>query len=163
MPAKNLSKVLYFRKSYGTEICDYAISNISNDNKVTKSGVFDDSKEMKKAELVKDENGNQVFVSTVEIQRLGDMILPIEVLIKFEDGTEVLEKWKGEETYKTFTYEKTTKVECAEIDPEQKLFLDKNFLNNSFTSKPNPSGIRKYVNEFMFWMQNAMEGLNLFI
>jgi hypothetical protein len=91
------------------------------------------------------------------------MTLPMEILVRFEDGKEFLEKWDGIATMTTFSYESTQKIECAEIDPYHKIPLDKNLLNNSFTSKPNLSGVRKYVNEFLFWMQNAMEGLGMLI
>ena len=148
---------------YGTEICDYAVSSINNNNKVTSSGIFDNLEECEKSELAKDENDEEIFNSTVVIQRLGNMTLPMEILVRFEDGKEITEKWDGKATMKTFSYEGTQKIECAEIDPHHKILLDKNLLNNSFTSKPNLSGVRKYVNEFMFWMQNAMEGLGMLI
>lgn len=148
---------------YGTEICDYAVTSISNNNKITSSGIFDNLEECEQSDDAKNENGEAIISSSVVVQRLGDMTLPMEILIQFEDGKEVMEKWDGMSTMKTFTYEGTQKIVCAEIDPEHKIFIDKNFLNNSFTSKPNVSGVRKYVNEFMFWMQNAMEGLGMLI
>lgn len=148
---------------YGTEICDYAISSISNNNKITSSGIFDNLEECEKSEFAKNENDEEIFISTVVVQRLGNMTLPMEILVRFEDGKEFLEKWDGIATMTTFSYESTQKIECAEIDPYHKIPLDKNLLNNSFTSKPNLSGVRKYVNEFLFWMQNAMEGLGMLI
>lgn len=148
---------------YGTKICDYAITSISNDHKVTSSGVFENLDDCETAEKVKSEDGQPIFKSSVIIQRLGDMTLPIEILIQFENGKEILESWDGMATFKEFVYEGPEKIECAEIDPQHKIYLDKNFLNNSFTTKPNSTGIRKYVTEFMFWMQNAMEGLGVLI
>jgi len=148
---------------YGTEICDYAVSSISNDHKVTSSGIFDNLDECEQSEMAKNENDEPIFKSSVVVERLGDMTMPMEILIWFEYGHKVVEQWDGTATMKEFSYEGTRKIVCAEIDPQHKIFLDKNFLNNSYTSKPNLSGVRKYVNEFMFWMQNAMEGLGVLI
>ena len=148
---------------YGTEICDYAVTSISNKSKNTPAGFFENVEDCTETEILKNKNGAQLYASNVTIQRLGSMRMPLDILVQFEDGTEVIEKWDGKETLKTFSYQKTTKVECAEIDPERKIYLDKNFLNNSLTKKPNHTGIRKYVNEFLFWMQNGMETMGMFI
>ena len=148
---------------YGTEICDYAISSISNNNINTKAGIFDSPDDCERPQPIMSEDGKPIFKSNIQLIKLGNMTLPIEVRIEFEDGSEVIEKWDGNATMKNFTYEGTKKIVCAEIDPQNKIFLDKNFLNNSFTTKPNRTGIRKYVTEFFFWMQNSMEGLSMFI
>ena len=148
---------------YGTEICDYAISSISNNNVNTKAGIFDSVDDCEKPQPIKNNDGQPIFKSNIQVMKLGNMTMPIEIRIEFEDGSEVIEKWHGNATMKTFSYEGTQKVVCAEIDPQHKIFLDKNFLNNSFTTKPNRTGIRKYVTEFFFWMQNSMEGLSMFI
>jgi hypothetical protein len=148
---------------YGTEICDYRIRGIYTSAANTKAGKFENLDNCEKPTSKTDANGKTIYNSSVVVERLGDMILPIDVKVVFDDGSEVLEKWDGKNTIKRFSYEGTKQIECAEVDPQNKIFMDKNFLNNSFTHKPNPAGIREYVNEFFFWMQNAMEGLSIFI
>ncbi len=148
---------------YGTEICDYTIRSLGNNPKSSASGIFDDPEDCEQSEPILDADGNTIYKSFVGVERLGNMVLPVEVLVQFDDGSEVLEKWDGDETIYYFFYEGTKQIVCAEVDPQHKLFLDKNFINNSFTTKPNPTGVRKYVNQFLFWMQNAMEGLSVLI
>ena len=148
---------------YGTEICDYTIRSMVNNPIRSASGIFDDPDDCQHSEPIVDAEGNTIYKSFVGVERLGNMVLPVEVLVQFDDGSEVLETWNGEETIYYFFYKGTKQIVCAEVDPQHKLFLDKNFINNSFTTKPNPTGVRKYVNEFLFWMQNAMEGLAVLI
>jgi len=148
---------------YGTEICDYAVSGIDNKIKRTDAGYLNGNNNESTISKNQEMQGVPTWKSVVSINRLGDMILPIEILVKFDDGTEVLENWNGKATTHQLIYEGSSQVECVEIDPEHKIFLDKNFLNNSFTKKANKKGIRKYSSEFLFWLQNSMEGLNLFI
>ncbi|MEM6967298.1 MAG: M1 family metallopeptidase, partial [Bacteroidota bacterium] len=108
---------------YGTEICDYAVTNISNEPKRTRAGIFADEDTPEQFTPMRDTNDNLLYGSSVEVQRMGNMTLPVEVRIIFADGTEITEKWDGLATYKSFYYERSSQIECAEIDPQHKLFL----------------------------------------
>ena len=116
---------------YGTQICDYRVSNIYN---------------------VNTEKGTE---STVFLSRDGDMIMPIEVLIHFSNGDEQLEYWDGKERYKSFEYlrGKGTKVTWVKIDPEYKNRMDANFTNNSKTLERDKNPIKKMANKLMAWLQ----------
>ncbi len=146
---------------YGTEICDYKVGRIRNELVEKPIGVFD-----KVGDCIQpDEETTQedVFASSVVLLRDGDIKLPQEILVKFDDGSNVLEVWDGMSKTKEFNYKGTRKIVSVEIDPERKIWMDKNFLNNSRSVKPQKTGVRKYVIQFMFWIQNAMETLNLLV
>jgi len=42
------------------------------------------------------------------------------------------------------------KVESVEIDPDHKIWLDRNFFNNSYTAEENPAPARKVIHYFEF-------------
>lgn len=139
---------------YGTEECDYTVADIENIKMLHPVGVFEEVENCVGEE--KNENGSPRYQSKVVLHRLGEMMLPVEILIQFEDGKTVTELWDGKARSKEFAYTGSTRIACAEIDPARKIFIDKNFINNSRSTKVQETGIRKHLNQFMVWMQNAM-------
>jgi len=145
---------------YGTSICDYGINSIGSSRVYSPMGYvenFDDCiprKDIKKDSLYK---------SYFSINRLGTMVMPLEILVQFEDGTSLIQKWNGVEGRKEFSYLKPSKIECVEIDPERKIYLDKDFINNSLTLKSQDNVKKKYWTQFVNWVQNTMLSLSVLI
>ncbi|MEM7101700.1 MAG: M1 family metallopeptidase [Bacteroidota bacterium] len=138
---------------YGTDICDYAIGRISNFDDISPHGIFDGENGEK--EFRKGERSGKVN-SAVTVYRLGELIIPTEVRIKFEDGTEVLEKWDGIARTMIFEYQRESRIVSAQVDPEYKITLDVDMNNNSKTLKPNKKPLWKYAIKALFWLQNTM-------
>ncbi len=128
---------------YGTQICDYAIQSVEN----------------KHLEKGKDVESDGIF-SQIRVQRLGDFQMPIEILIHFEDGTELTEKWNGKSSHILFSF-KGKHVKWAKIDPKNKLLLDYRFENNSFANESQHGFFVKYAEKLMYWLQNFMQFLML--
>ena len=110
-------------------------------------------------EADKEANTENIYQAKVVIERVEEMMLPVEVLITFFDGHTILEKWDGKARSKTFFYERNVGVVSAQIDPEGKNYLDRDYLNNSYTYQANTTAVRKYVGNFMFWLQNIMQSM----
>jgi hypothetical protein len=53
-------------------------------------------------------------------------------------------------------------VISAQVDPERKIWLDVNFLNNGKTVKVNKAATFKYTSRFLFWMQNILHTFAIF-
>ncbi len=103
-----------------------------------------------------------LFKSGVIVHRLGEMKLPVELLVRFEDGTEQLETWDGKSPTHRFEFESTSRLVSAEVDPDRKIYIDKNFLNNSLMEKPS-KGIKNFFNLVLVHTQQALETLNWII
>ncbi|UTA67220.1 M1 family metallopeptidase [Emticicia sp. 21SJ11W-3] len=116
---------------YKAPVLDYAISSLNNTT-----------------------NG-QTTEGTFTAERLGDMILPTEILVKFMDGSQQLLSWSGKEKTKVFKFKKP--VASAKVDPLNKLLLDLNFNNNSKATEPSTLALKKYSIKIMFWVQNLMQ------
>lgn len=114
----------YDQAVYGTAILDYEILSATSDRL--------DWQEKNPPEAKK---GETTYRTYVVVHRKGDFIFPVDVLIKFEDGETVRERWDGHERWVRYTYEKKAKVVSAEIDHENAVRLDKNFFNNSYVDK----------------------------
>jgi len=92
-------------------------------------------------------------VSDAWIHRKENFIFPVEVEIKFDNGEKVRERWDGQDRWVRFEYQKRAKVVSAEIDPDHKIYLDRNNFNNSYTVEPNTAPGSKLVNYWVFVTQ----------
>jgi hypothetical protein len=124
---------------YGTEICDYKVSGFRN----------------------KKEDADSVYSSVVELERTGGMILPVDVLIHFNNGDDVMEKWDGTSRVKDYEYTGKRKVQWVKIDPDFKIKLDINYVNNSMTEDPDNIPERRMMNKLISFLQFFMSFLIL--
>jgi hypothetical protein len=107
----------FFRQAvYGTEVLDYAVEGFSS------TPVDSSSKQ---------------YLSTVNLRRKGDFVLPVTAEVVFTDGSRVREYWDGADRWKRFTYTRKAKVLSVEIDPDHNIPLDRDLFNNSDTQRPN--------------------------
>jgi hypothetical protein len=120
---------------YGNQVCDYELHSVRS----TKQG--------------------STYRSAITVYRKGDAQLPVEVLVHFENGQEQLLHWDGKARSHTFTLTQSTRANWAKVDPQQKIYIDINLNNNSFTTRPPKSPAAKYAAKLMFWAQNWMQWL----
>jgi aminopeptidase N len=141
----------YFDQAiYGTQVMDYKVLRIES--------LPLNWYEQKKGGPGKDDK-NTLYRDTVWVQRKGDFAMPIDVEIKFSDGSKVREHWKGDPRWTQFSYERKATVESAEIDPDHNVMIDRNNLNNSYSEEGNGKPARKLANYWMFatqWVSQAL-------
>jgi hypothetical protein len=134
---------------FGTGICDYRVGYISNRKQIRPDA---DTDIIVTEDPVTDER-DSLFTSIAELERVGEVMLPVEVLVHFTDGAEVLEKWDGKSRFKDFTYSGRREIEWVRIDPEFRIKMDVNYINNSRTIDPDPVPVRRMINKFISLMQ----------
>lgn len=135
---------------YGSGICDYRLSGITSNKIRSYSGVVEgDSVTYTRS----DRDSDTLYVSRASVERLGEVMLPVEVLVKFDNGDEVLETWDGRARYKDFEYTGTRRVVWAKVDPYDKIDMDVNRINNSFTLEQTFTASSRMMNKFMLLMQ----------
>lgn len=142
---------------YGSDLCDYELGVLSHQKDQPLEGYYDDLEECEK--IPEDYREEAKSNATIVAFRKGEVIMPVEILVEFADGSTYLQKWDGIARSKSFTYP-GKEIICAELDPKRKIYLDKNFLNNSITLKSQKPAIRKYFTQFMGWIQNTMQILS---
>ncbi len=143
---------------YGTAICDYAVVGFGYSGNRTEIGIFG-SGDRKVYKNSKVEDGNVSF----RVDRLGDMIIPVEIQVITQDGEEVMMEWDGKDKVKYFDLEKGQKIRSVHIDPEQRIYMDVDLNNNSITVEPNKSALFKYGAKALYWVQNALHTVGMFI
>ena len=134
---------------YGTGICDYKVSGFSNERITKPAGRTEVSDSLKPEDSGKD----SLYSSVAMIERIGEIMLPVEVLVHFSDSTELLESWDGKARYKDFTYTGKSKIEWVKIDPENKIAMDVNFINNSMTDTPDRLPVKRITSKLMTFLQ----------
>lgn len=130
---------------YSTVALDYAVQAlIIGESDDEPDGVTDD----------KSATGN--FKSKVIFERKEEAVAPMDILIKFSDGTEFRDVWDGVARYKVYEFDKPQKAVAAYIDSENKYLLDVNRNNNALTTKPQTVGFWKWALNILFWLQNFL-------
>lgn len=139
---------------YGSDVCDYKLASIYNQEITKPIGIID---RQGKREFLKESNEPNIkYKSKILVHRIGEVKLPIEIQIHFEDGKDIFERWNGLERTHEFKYEGKSKIVWAKIDPENKIPLDINVVNNSLTTKSESGVFIKYASKVLFWLENTM-------
>ncbi len=141
------------------KMMDYGVVGISVRGDKKKGGLYGESSNMefRESETVKD-----FYKSTVRMERMEEAIAPVEILVHFDNGEEILEKWDGKSWTHDLVYERPEKVLWAQIDPDMKMLMDANLMNNSYTREPSKASAVKYSGKFLFLIQNIMQFVNIF-
>lgn len=80
-------------------------------------------------------------LSVVTVRRNGELVLPVEIRVTFEGGASRTELWDGDGRWTRFTYRGPAVVK-VEVDPEGKIPLDLERINNGWQKEPDPSATR---------------------
>jgi len=109
-------------------------------------------------------NGGRSYRTEVLVQRLQDGVFPVDVLLVFEDGTEIRRHWNGESTWKLFTHQGPSRLRHAVVDPERVLLLDIDVTNNSRLRVPASAlGATKWASKWMIWFQDMLQTFTFFV
>ncbi|MEK7283785.1 MAG: M1 family metallopeptidase [Acidobacteriota bacterium] len=100
--------------------------------------------------------GPQRYETEVIVRRSGEVVLPVDLVVRFENGEEVRETWDARATWKRFTYEKEAKAVQAILDPRGVYAIDLDRNNNSLTLDPHASAIAPLALHWLFWVQNGL-------
>lgn len=140
---------------HGTGVCDYEVGSVSS-SQIDIRGMFDSDSGKILRESPSESSTARSFLSTVVVNRLGEVILPAELLVRFSDGSETREFWDGSDRVKEFRYTRPGKAVWASVDPGRTRVLDVNLTNNVKSSEPSDSVVWKYTGKILFWMQNLL-------
>ncbi|HLG15126.1 MAG TPA: M1 family metallopeptidase [Blastocatellia bacterium] len=167
----------------GTETLDYEISRVSSERVAVRAGIYDDGQRNEvKVEDEQQESGP--YETEVWIRRAGEAYFPVELMLRFEDGgvisatptsmrdgvieyrvtgkdgREWTDSWAIKDAWKRFKFTTDSKLALAQLDPADKVLLDANMTNNSWTPA---SGIRpavRWSTGSMFWFQALLQFLS---
>jgi hypothetical protein len=130
----------YFDQAFkGTQILDYEVSDITSDP----ANWYEQSS-------AREKKATPLYRDTVVVHRKGDFIAPVDLEVKFDDGSVAREHWDGKDRWIRYSYTKAAQIASAEIDPEHKMWLDSDFYNDSRTADGDGRATRKIGNILLF-------------
>ncbi|MCC7035413.1 MAG: M1 family metallopeptidase [Acidobacteria bacterium] len=104
------------------------------------------------------------FRTTVVVRRLGEAIFPVDVLVTFESGEQVRERWDGRSRWQPFRYETPSKAVSVQVDPDRVLLLDVNYTNNSITMRPEAErAADHWTLQWIVWLQDLLMDYAFFV
>jgi hypothetical protein len=161
----------FFREFfYDTHNFDYGVSLLrSREKKDVARGVFEvDGKKQETtwAEVRgREKEGGKAgqkktYVTEVVVRRFGEARLGgdagIVLRVTFEDGSQEVASWDGQDRWRRFVFEKPSLASVAEVDPGLVWLLDSNLSNNSLRLQPARGGPARLASRFLFWFENAL-------
>ena len=143
VPSVNSSLRPFFNQAvYGTQVLDYAVDGVSSEP-VSQPGSHDAKPTQ--------------YLSTVNLRRKGDFVLPVTAEIVFEDGSRLREHWDGVDRWTRFTYTRNAKIASVEIDPDHVVPLDRDLFNNSTNKRSDTVPANKLSAMWLVFQQLAQQ------
>ena len=134
---------LFEQLLFGTGFCDYEVTSIES-------------------VPLGSEDKNRRYKTKVLLRRLGQVVMPVDVVIELEDGEKIKQIWEGKERWLKIETETDSKIKSAIIDPENKIALDININNNSLAARSCDSVIMKLSTLCLFWLETLMHLITCF-
>ena len=151
----------YFDQVYrSSNTFDYAVSQLTTTSSGVRGLVADGG-----ARRFADGSRSQgTWRSEVVVQRLGEAVFPVEVLVRFADRSTARERWDGRDRWKLFTYDRPAAAVSAEVDPNHVLLLDVNRTNNSRAVESlAPKASRQWAGRWWLWLQDLVITYGFFV
>jgi len=81
----------------------------------------------------------------------------LRLKVLFADGKTAFASWDGRDQKRTFTFESTSPIVAAYLDPDGIVTMDRNRLDNAIVA-PSPTNVpvTKWVARWMVWLQHTM-------
>lgn len=140
----------------GTEMCDYSVAQISNDPILKDEGYLENYEDC----ITPTGSKSKGLKSSYVLHRLGEVILPVEILVSFEDSTSVLDFWDGKSRSFEKEYINHSKIVAVQIDPKYKIPLDHNYLNNGLIVKEEKKALHQIFLSGLRRAQHLLESVN---
>lgn len=150
----------------GTDEWDYAVERATSEEIVSARGVFDlrggkTEVTSAQARAADKKIKKPQYLSRVTVRRLGEARTGAGVRLKirtvFADGSEKIAFWDGQGRWAEFSYMGSSRVQYAQIDPDNIFLIDRDLTNNSYIVKASSAGAMRWSSKLLFWMQNLLQ------
>ena len=140
-------------------LVDFEVARLTSQRVPRQRGVFDrdDGRETVGADGDKAKGAEDgEYLSTLLLRRRGEAILPVEVELRFDDGTVERRSWDGAERWVRYRFVRAARLVEVELDPDGKLPLDVGILDNGRRLDRDGRAAAHWGARILFWTQQAI-------
>jgi hypothetical protein len=151
----------------GTGVLDYAVGSASSERVLATRGVVDGPKgrETMSAEAAATNNAQgestAPYRTIVIVERRGEVTFPVDVAFKFEGQPAERQQWDGKAPSRTFTFTRPQRLEWVDVDPDRKITLDANWLNNGRRLQGDARAAVRWTTRWLTLVQTILIALGL--
>jgi hypothetical protein len=155
---------------YSSNVPDYSVAEAASEVDRTPRGVLDEGGQRRtvtteaaaKADKTAAKNKKQNYRTKITIRREGELVYPVDIVIRFEKGETERRQWDGQYRWVKYEFVKPVKLESVVVDPDHKLLLDADWTNNSHVEETRAGTTVKWASSLLFWAQQMLATLSLF-
>ncbi len=93
----------------------------------------------------------------VEVRRHGGFRVPVELEVEWADGSRTRRTWDGQDWWWRWRIDGSSqRAVAAVVDPDQRLLLDRNWLNNSRRLEPDRARACNLALRVLLWAQQVL-------
>jgi len=167
----------FFHQAFETgHVLDYGVTAVSSVEAKAARGVFEPGggqkaeggteKEKEEKSLAQDaapepRGEAKMYESRVMVTRHGEFVFPVTLAVKFEGKPVERLQWDGRDRWKRFTFTRPERLEWAAVDPDRKVWLDANWLDNARRVSPDKRVAASWTSRFLFGVQALLMFLGL--
>ncbi len=144
------------RTLHGTGVLDFAVTDISVRRAYPRIGVFGDPDTAAVSPPGGKGDSPTTYRSEVVVRRKGELSVPVDVEITFDDGTSITKQWDAAGRWKRYVFEGARRVEAARIDPDGKLALEITPLDNWRSTRYQTRGVTSLLSRILFYLQEMV-------
>lgn len=137
----------------GTEVLDYDVGTA-----VTRRAPRDEGRLGTDGQVTTDatESTDRPWQSRVTFRRRGGFVFPVDLALKFEDRPVERLTWDGRDRLMEMTFERPERLEWAAVDPDHRVLLDTDWLNNSRRVEPDHRAATKWTSQWWYLVQQLL-------
>ncbi|HEX6737396.1 MAG TPA: M1 family metallopeptidase [Vicinamibacteria bacterium] len=152
----------FFRQTVlAGELLDYEVAMLESEPARDPRGVFE--RDGKRVTVSEDASPRPkpgakpaAYDSTVLVRRRGEVVVPVQVAFQFEGQPLERVTWDGRERWHRYRFTRPQRLLWARVDPDRKLALDINRLNDGRRLEADPRMATKWTARFLFFVQNLL-------
>lgn len=155
---------------YSSNVADYAVASAGSQPEHTATGVLDQAgghKTVTSADASKTDkdlarNKKESFRTKITIRREGEVIYPVNIFIRFENGETERRQWDGQYRWVKYEFVRPSKLASVVVDPDHTLLADANWSNNSYAASAKRGTTVKWSSSLLFWIQQVLQTVAAF-